>query len=74
MEHPLVGSMITIGKNMDLTVLAEGVETKFQREQLSALGCECFQGFYFCRPLPEQEFLAWLDNNNQQLRQTAQKG
>ena len=73
-EHPLVGSMITIGKNMDLTVLAEGVETKFQREQLSALGCECFQGFYFCRPLPEQEFLAWLDNNNQQLRQTAQKG
>lgn len=72
-EHPLVGSMITIGKNMDLDVLAEGVETEFQHQKLCALGCECFQGFHFCRPLPEQEFLDWLNNNGTLPRQATLK-
>ncbi|MEJ2361628.1 MAG: EAL domain-containing protein [Gammaproteobacteria bacterium] len=73
-EHPLVGSMITIGKNMELAVLAEGVETEFQHQKLSALGCECFQGFYFCPPLPELDFLDWLNNNKQLPKQTTLKG
>ena len=60
-EHPLVGSMIAIGRHMKLAVIAEGVETQTQRDKLIALGCEHFQGFLFCRPIPERDFLAWLD-------------
>jgi len=63
-EHPLVGSMIAIGKHMKLAVVAEGVETKMQRDKLIDLGCEHFQGYLFCRPVPERDFLAWLANNN----------
>jgi diguanylate cyclase (GGDEF)-like protein/PAS domain S-box-containing protein len=72
-EHPLVGSMIAIGKHMKLAVVAEGVETESQRDKLSELGCEHFQGFLFCHPLPEQEFVAWLNDNKHLPRQTAQK-
>lgn len=62
-EHPLVGSMIAIGKHMKLTVVAEGVETQTQYDKLNSLGCEYFQGFMFCSPLSEQAFLAWLANH-----------
>jgi len=54
--------MIAIGRHMQLTVIAEGVETGKQRDILTKLGCERFQGYFFSTPLPEQDFLAWLDN------------
>ena len=59
-EHPLVESMIAIGRHMKLTVIAEGVETGKQHDILTKLGCERFQGYFFSTPLPEQGFLAWL--------------
>lgn len=62
-EDPLVESMIAIGKHMKLAVVAEGVETQSQRDKLTALGCEHFQGYLFCHPLPEHDFLHWLDQN-----------
>jgi diguanylate cyclase (GGDEF)-like protein/PAS domain S-box-containing protein len=62
-EHPLAESMIAIGKHMNLDVVAEGVETEAQRAKLVELGCDCFQGFLFCQPLPEEDFLQWLCDN-----------
>lgn len=62
-EQPLVESMIDIGRHMKLTVVAEGVETEAQRDKLIELGCEYFQGFLFCRPIPKQDFLAWVDSH-----------
>jgi diguanylate cyclase (GGDEF)-like protein len=62
-EHPLVESMIAIGQHMKLTVVAEGVETEAQRNALVKLGCESFQGYLFCRPIPEKDFLRWLDDH-----------
>lgn len=59
-HEPLVESMITIGRNMGLQVVAEGVETQVQLERLKALGCTVFQGYLFSRPLPEAEFQEWL--------------
>lgn len=59
-EHPLIESMIAIGKHMNLPVIAEGVETEVQRDILTHFGCENFQGFLFCRPVPERDFLEWL--------------
>lgn len=68
-EHPLVESMISIGRHMKLTVVAEGVETESQRDKLTRMGCDHFQGFLFCRPLPESDFLTWLNSNSSLARQ-----
>ncbi|MBI5460668.1 MAG: EAL domain-containing protein [Gammaproteobacteria bacterium] len=59
-DHSLVETMIAIGRHMHLAIIAEGVESAAQHDILLGLGCEGFQGFLFCRPLPEEEFLAWL--------------
>ncbi|TGD74688.1 EAL domain-containing protein [Mangrovimicrobium sediminis] len=59
-DHPLVESMIAIGQHMRIPVVAEGVENLNQRDTLLSQGCERYQGFFFCRPLPEREFLQWL--------------
>lgn len=59
-KQPLVESMITIGRHMNLTVIAEGVETIVQHEKLIKLGCKYFQGYLFSRPLAKPDFLDWL--------------
>jgi diguanylate cyclase (GGDEF)-like protein/PAS domain S-box-containing protein len=59
-DHPLVESMIAIGRHMRMGVVAEGVETQLQHNMLVKLGCENFQGYLFAKPLPETDFLKWL--------------
>ncbi len=49
-------AIISIGKAMGLSVIAEGVETEEQREFLANLGCHTFQGYLFSHPLPLAEF------------------
>jgi len=49
-------TIITLGQAMGLSVIAEGVETERQRDMLSKLGCHAFQGYFFIRPLPLEEF------------------
>lgn len=52
----LVRSVISLGHDLGLTVLAEGVETQEQYVFLRENGCNDFQGFYFGRPVPLGEF------------------
>ncbi len=59
-EHPLVETIIAMGHHMNLNVIAEGVETGEQKETLENLGCRAFQGYHFCRPLAEPDFIKWL--------------
>jgi diguanylate cyclase (GGDEF)-like protein/PAS domain S-box-containing protein len=49
-------TVISLGRAMGLSVLAEGVETEEQRAFLARLGCHIFQGFLVSRPLPLEEF------------------
>jgi diguanylate cyclase (GGDEF)-like protein/PAS domain S-box-containing protein len=49
-------SVISLGRAINLPVIAEGVETEKQREFLLCLGCQLFQGYLFSRPLPLEEF------------------
>jgi diguanylate cyclase (GGDEF)-like protein len=49
-------TIISLSRTMELSVMAEGVETEEQREFLAHMGCHAFQGYLFSRPLPLQDF------------------
>lgn len=55
----MVNTMIQIGKNLDSTIIAEGVETVEQLEFLLENGCEFAQGYYFSRPVPSEGILSY---------------
>ena len=57
----MVESIIDIGRNMALDLVAEGVETEIQRDILIHLGCRAFQGRLFSRAPPEPSFLRWIN-------------
>lgn len=48
----IISAIIAIGNNLNLNILAEGVETKEQLEKLESAGCNEIQGFYFSKPQP----------------------
>jgi EAL domain-containing protein (putative c-di-GMP-specific phosphodiesterase class I) len=48
-------SIVSLGRDLGLTVIAEGVETEQQRDCLLRIGCREFQGFLFSRPVPLSE-------------------
>ncbi|MBF0471788.1 MAG: EAL domain-containing protein [Gammaproteobacteria bacterium] len=59
----LVHSIITLAKNMRLSVIGEGVETREQADRLKTFGCNTFQGYYFSRPIPASELEQLLLNS-----------
>ena len=54
----VVQAIIAMSHALEMTVVAEGVETEQQRDLLRALGCDQLQGFLLGRPMPEVDFLA----------------
>ena len=60
-EFTIVRSMIDLGHNLGLEVVAEGVDHAEDLDLLHRLGCDLVQGFHLSRPLPLDELLAWLD-------------
>jgi diguanylate cyclase (GGDEF)-like protein len=57
----IVGSTINLGHDLQLNVIAEGVEDEITLKRLANLGCDLAQGYYFGRPLPSQEFVRLAD-------------
>ncbi len=55
-DSAIVGAVIDLANAMDISAVAEGVETKGQVAGLKRLGCEVGQGFYFSQPLHAEEF------------------
>ena len=55
-----VRSIIYLAKALDLSVVAEGVETEVSAARLAELGCETAQGYYYARPLGKAAFGEWL--------------
>jgi len=58
----LVDHIIDIGHHLGLKVIAEGVETKHQTDYLIASKCDFIQGYYYSRPLKEQDAINFLLN------------
>ncbi|MFT5658879.1 MAG: diguanylate cyclase (GGDEF)-like protein [Gammaproteobacteria bacterium] len=52
----ILETIIALGRALDLSVVAEGVETKKQCDTLSTSGCDLLQGYYLARPMPLGEF------------------
>jgi EAL domain-containing protein (putative c-di-GMP-specific phosphodiesterase class I) len=59
-DAAIVQAIITLGKALDLGVIAEGVETSEQLAFLTNLGCDQYQGFYFSGALPPKELIELL--------------
>lgn len=53
-------SSVALGKQLTISVLAEGVETQEEMELANLLGCDAVQGYYIARPMPAEEFERWL--------------
>ncbi len=62
----IISCVIDMAKRLQITSLCEGVETKEQSGYLSQIGCEIQQGYYFSRPIPQEEFERFIDENLQE--------
>lgn len=69
-EHPednkesiIITSVIDMAKKLNITTVAEGVETKNQSELLKNIGCDIVQGFYYAKPMKGSEFRKLLQNS-----------
>lgn len=58
-SYKLVETIMSIARTMEMTVVAEGIETQEQQEVLTRLGCDYLQGYLFSRPLPAEQ-VPWL--------------
>jgi len=59
----LVQTILSLARTLELTVVAEGVETEVQADVLATLRCDQAQGYLFSAPLPPEEIAALLEKN-----------
>ncbi|MBK9440362.1 MAG: EAL domain-containing protein [Comamonadaceae bacterium] len=65
-DAAIAKTIVTLGQNLGMTVIAEGVETIGQRNVLAGLGCLNYQGYFFSRPVPLGVFEALLTDKPRQ--------
>lgn len=65
----IVQAVCTLGKALDLQLVAEGVETPQQLKFLRQMGCDKVQGFLLAKPMPVAEFAAFLDSDSAEFQQ-----
>jgi len=58
----IIQAIVTLAKQLGMTIVAEGIETTQQKEYLKALDCDEGQGYLFAKPLPTQEVESIFDN------------
>lgn len=69
LTHPkdlaIASTVINLGQSLNLTVIAEGVETEQQRDMLTSIGCRHFQGYLYGKPAPFDQLLAFAERTRQ---------
>lgn len=56
----VIASILDMAEKLHISTVAEGIETQQQMEYIRTVNCDTIQGYYFSRPLPVEEFEAWL--------------
>jgi len=64
-DYQIIMSTIAMVKNLELTVIAEGVETAAQLRSLSENNCDIIQGYYFSKPIPEADLFNFIGTHVQ---------
>jgi diguanylate cyclase (GGDEF)-like protein len=59
-DEAIARTTIDLARHLDLSVVAEGIETAEVAERLGQIGCDVGQGYFISRPLPAEEFVEWL--------------
>lgn len=67
----IVDSVITLGHNLGLQVVAEGVDNKRTLDMLGEMGCDLAQGYFLSRPAPSLELASWFNGRRVSLRGVA---
>jgi EAL domain-containing protein (putative c-di-GMP-specific phosphodiesterase class I)/GGDEF domain-containing protein/CHASE3 domain sensor protein len=62
-DKAIVSAIVDLGKNLGLTLIAEGVEELEHLNILKDMGCQEIQGYYFSRPLPVAKLHTFLQDN-----------
>ncbi len=60
-ERSIIFHIISMAKDLQITVLAEGVETLQQKEFLKESRCDMIQGYYYAKPMPTECFASYLE-------------
>ncbi|MDD5299314.1 MAG: EAL domain-containing protein [Gallionella sp.] len=61
-DAAIAKTIVALSQSMGLAVIAEGVETEGQRDFLALQGCHNYQGYFFSRPLPIEQFEAFVSS------------
>lgn len=61
-SQSLVKSIISLGKNLDMAIVAEGVEQIEEGKLLKEMGCDYAQGYYFAKPMSEEDVIKCVSN------------
>ncbi|RLW64476.1 MAG: hypothetical protein B6D70_05395 [gamma proteobacterium symbiont of Stewartia floridana] len=69
----ITSAIIAMAHQLNLGVVAEGVESQRQLDFLHQQGCEMAQGYFFSKPLPAEEFEAMLVGNDNKVRMLQQR-
>ena len=64
-NQKIVSSIVELGKELNIKVIAEYVETEKQRDLLKALGCHWYQGYLYSKPIPLDDFIQCMKEHNQ---------
>ncbi|MGH8766393.1 MAG: putative bifunctional diguanylate cyclase/phosphodiesterase, partial [Burkholderiales bacterium] len=72
-DAAIVSTVITLARQLHLRSVAEGVETREQLAFLRTRGCDGYQGFLFCRPLPADEIAPLLQRQRKTAAPTGRK-
>lgn len=71
-QQRLIAALLTMAERLDLSTLAEGVETTGEHALLAQLGCGFVQGFGIARPMPFEDTCRWIEQHNAKIAQPPQ--